>query len=563
MTRSLPLRVEPLPGESLTSWLCAYARRNEVTWRQMLTAAGLHRRRGDMKRLGWAARLHPHEIDALSTAAGVNPATLEALTLAQFDGLGISTGRRPSHPDFGTLRGARRPTRYCPQCLHDSDGRWQLRWSMGWTFACPRHRCLLADTCPECQRPPTRAAPLTDVVPDLSRCAQSGGHHGHTVCGADLRCHDPTTAATPGVLDAQRIIDRLIGGDTSEFSIYCHTRPTQARVLTDLRTLARHITEAPGAARHDDTSRQRNHHIDSEIARVADGFVAAIDTLRAADIPSAATALRIRWTAMPQKRCASRCAQSAIEARARSALIGAVELSALDAELPVIDVLRYRACSSRPVVPRRPAATLAKLTRALPTLLWPPWVAHILGAGAGAGAGTEDPVIRSMLSCAVAHVGTTASTRDIASMLGNTAVGPTGLCAALQRIEIQPDRREVLCRIIALADQITATTTQIDYHRRRELDYTKLLADIDAGLTDGGGDALRCLAFEHLSGLPLTRAPWFSDTPGFGRRCLEIAAKDPLQGPALVLALRQFLDRCGMGSEPITAVPPVPVLTAA
>jgi hypothetical protein len=537
--------------------LCAYAQRNDVTWRQLLTATGLHRRARDMRHIGWAARLHPHEITTLSDATGIDPDILHAMTLEHFAPLGLHIARRPARTDHGTLRRTARPKRFCPQCLHDSDGRWQLAWLLGWTFACTRHQCLLADTCPRCQRPPMRPAPLTDVIPNLGRCTQAGGRHGHTVCGADLRSEEQATPAAPHTIAVQHIIDDLIAGDTTSFTLHDQTTVTPARVLADLRALARDIAHTSTIPAPHPGVLSTHGDLDHQIERVADSFVTATEALRCTDIPSAADLLRERITSRTPLVAVSRRVELAADTSARHAIAGAVELGALDADLPVTDVLRHRTCSSRPCVPRRPAATLAVLTRALPTLLWPPWVAHILGAGA------DDPVSAAMLSCAVAHVGTAASTRDIASMLGNTAGGVTGLCAALQRIERRPDRPEVLCRIIALADQIAATTTRIDYHRRRGLDYTNLLADIDAGLTGEGGDALRCLAFEHLSGMPMIRAPWFSDTSGFGLRCRQMAARNPLQDPALVLALRQFLDGRGMGSEPITAVPPVPVLTAA
>ena len=40
-TRTLPLRVEPLPGEAIDSWLECVARRSNVTWGELRVALGM------------------------------------------------------------------------------------------------------------------------------------------------------------------------------------------------------------------------------------------------------------------------------------------------------------------------------------------------------------------------------------------------------------------------------------------------------------------------------------------------------------------------------------------
>src|SRR5262249_56815433 len=117
---------------------------------------------------------------------------------------------------------------YCPACLREDGGRWQLVWRLPWAFACPRHHRLLADTCPACRR---------RTHPDRP------GHRGEP--------HQPGTCTTP-------VVQRNRG---------VHT-PACAYPLTDVITTAippdgltqhslRHIGELidPGVA--DD--RQANH----------------------------------------------------------------------------------------------------------------------------------------------------------------------------------------------------------------------------------------------------------------------------------------------------------------
>jgi hypothetical protein len=133
--RTLPLRVPPVPGEALDSWLEALARRSQVSV-GTLTAA-----------LGWTVPASPGGL-----VAGI-PA--EVLRRIEYQA-GLPAGRLDDavldrYQPLGPVR--RRGSRYCPSCLADRDGRWLLSWRLGWTFACTTHGVLLCDTCPACELP--------------------------------------------------------------------------------------------------------------------------------------------------------------------------------------------------------------------------------------------------------------------------------------------------------------------------------------------------------------------------------------------------------------------------
>ena len=522
----------PQPGESLTSWLCAYAQRNDVTWRQMLTATGLHRRPGDMEYIGWACRLHAHEIDTLSEATGIDPKVLQAMSLNRYATLGVHVVRRPTRVRRGALSRTTCPKRFCPQCLHETKGRWRLAWSLDWTFACTHHGRLLADACPRCLRPPMRPAPLTDTVPNLSRCTQSSDRYGHTVCGADL-CSDTHNPAPQEMITAQQVINDVLDGDITGFTMYDPATVTPAHILADLRALAGDIAST-------------QTHGPDRIDRVADRYATSVHALRAPDIPTAAKILRDR-IASPAIGM-SRRTELALRISSRHALAGAIELAALDTDLPIGDTLRYRTCTPMPRVSRRPAAALAILTRALPTVLWPALASFIVGEEH-----QVDGVQRAALACLVAHVGTDAPTFTIATMLGNTAADISQLLPEMRALRARPDRAEILTRIITLADHLSATPTAVDYHRRRRLDYTDLLSDID----NKNQGPLRCMAFELLSGLPCTRAPWYRDTASFARRCHTITRRQALVETAVNASVEEFLRDQGI-DEPIIAVPILP-----
>ena len=123
--RTLPLRVPPVPGEAIDSWLEALARRSQVTV-GTLTAA-----------LGWPLPASPGGL-----VAGLPGQVLRRLEHQA----GLPAGRLDDavldrYLPLGPVR--RRGSRYCPSCLAERDGRWLLSWRLGWVFACTTHAVLL------------------------------------------------------------------------------------------------------------------------------------------------------------------------------------------------------------------------------------------------------------------------------------------------------------------------------------------------------------------------------------------------------------------------------------
>ncbi|TFE35453.1 hypothetical protein E0F15_00905 [Frankia sp. B2] len=155
MVDSIPIRLAPLPGEDLDSYLHAYARLLHAEVSDILTLAGLAGQPSTEK-LGhrpWTYRLDPVERAALATVTGLRPQTLTAMTLARYDDTGLLSGVRPTgrpRPPrwWNQLKGSR----FCPRCLAGNGGRWMLAWRLPWTFACTRHHLLLVDTCLACGR---------------------------------------------------------------------------------------------------------------------------------------------------------------------------------------------------------------------------------------------------------------------------------------------------------------------------------------------------------------------------------------------------------------------------
>jgi len=133
--RTLPIRLEPVDGEALDSWLEAVSHRLASAWGDFAEAIGLPAPNGSGD-TAWLTRLTPAEAAGISVATGQQLAELHAMTLVRYDGTGlrIRQDTRTANRAFPWSR--MRFSRFCPDCLRDSGGRWRLYWRLGWAFAC-------------------------------------------------------------------------------------------------------------------------------------------------------------------------------------------------------------------------------------------------------------------------------------------------------------------------------------------------------------------------------------------------------------------------------------------
>ena len=218
---AIPVRLPPLPGEALDSWLEAYAHLLHATVRDIFDFAGMDwdRINGD-QRTGkpWLHQLDEPDLAALSIATGVPPETLAGMTLDLYQGTGLAEvtappGMRRTPRWWRQLSGSR----YCPHCLAANGGRWMLAWRIPWAFACTGCQVLLADTCPDCGHRHRRTR--TGRPREPGRCDLTGLPlpPWHPPRGATAACtSDP--AGTPAValpagghvLAAQQHVDAII-----------------------------------------------------------------------------------------------------------------------------------------------------------------------------------------------------------------------------------------------------------------------------------------------------------------------------------------------------------------
>jgi len=255
----IPVRLHPLPGEALDSWLEAYAHLLHVTVRDIFDFAGVgwDRVNGD-QRTGkpWLHQLDEPDLAALSAATGVPAETLAGMTLARYQGTGLAEvtappGMRRTPRWWRQLTGSR----YCPRCLAVNGGRWMLAWRIPWVFACASCQVLLADTCPGCGRRHLRTR--TGQPRQPGRCDLTGlplppwhpPRGGAPACTSDPAA-TPAAALPAGghVLAAQRHVDAIIAALLASRGQPAETAALQQR-LDDAYAVARAaVSAASGTA---------------------------------------------------------------------------------------------------------------------------------------------------------------------------------------------------------------------------------------------------------------------------------------------------------------------------
>lgn len=586
--RAFPIRVTPIDGEALDSWLEAIGQRLGAAWGDILYAAGLPSG-AQVGATSWLTQLSPAQSAALSQATTQHPETLAAMTLARYDGsaLRINSATATVSRAFPWSRG--RYSRYCPHCLRETGGRWLLSWRLGWAFACPTHRCLLADHCPTCaQRQRERPTP-TDLIPTLGTCTAPAAQ---AVGRAPARCTADLTAASTltfpddhPVLTAQRIINAAIDEGTTTFGIY-HNQPVPpAHALTDIRAVAGRVLAyashkdleqviAPDlhGAYSGEPRRPSNHSADRRrgkkpgLAAPAHALTTAVGVSAAMHILNSPTAEgageNMRWlVTTARNRGLAVNAASLGWAQHTTDLLTATQLAALGPLLKPSDQLRFRTGSLRPKRPSVDSHT--RRAAKLPAVLWPAWAVRL------APPHLDYQHLAQALPCAILLVNTKLTLTQASEQM-TWPRGGRAMSHVLQQLQAHTDWEGIREAIIRLADYLDFYTSTIDYQRRRGLDYGRLLpshrwqqlADTlrIPAVDDVPLAAARCHLYSTISANPARNAPWFINTKHFAATVTDFPAL--LTAPvAKVLEdeARTFLQHNHI-NEPVSWHPPTELL---
>ncbi|MGV0736063.1 TniQ family protein [Mycobacterium syngnathidarum] len=589
--RTLPMRIAPIGGEAIDSWLEAIAHRTHTAFGDLLAAVGLSPYNG-MGTTAWIVRLNPDEADMIRTATGIDRDSLEMMTLQYYSdrAVRIKPDSRMLSRAFPWGRG--RGSRFCPACLDTTGGRWQLRWRLGWTFACTIHNCLLADACPHCGAVQRRRTHIGDSIPQPGRCSHPAADAtGRTPprCGADLSAATVASFDTDHpVIHAQRVVNSVLDSETQTFGVYQASPQPRLNVLSDIRAVAgRALAYAtpqdleaviprdlnriyrptaeladspPGSAR---TDTKPGLAAPARAATAAVGVVAALTVLDRTDVASAGDALRWLVTSSREHGAAVNATNVAWGKNTSPVLTG-VQLTALGPLLNPSDQLRYRIGTALPAHPAPGTACTAMLASRLPSMLWPTWSLPL------AIPNCHQWQLRPALSAIVLVVSSRLNLDEAARVIGSPIEGQA-VSRVLQLLEKQDQWPSIRAALIRFADYLADNDVPIDYQRRRLADYSMLLpakvwSQICRDTATPGPRSVRvriarCFLFERLSGQPANASPWALDDSAFRTKTADFPRHlTPDLARALNEHAYEFLTDQNIDDEPVTWQPPKGVL---
>lgn len=590
--RKLPVSVVPRSGEVLESWLGTLASRLDLTFGALLRAIGSSSDGVDLRRKGISIRLTEPEVAALAVSTDASPDQLCAMTMARYDGHLVSIDRSGSRWQWSTWYTTR--TRFCPACLIDSGGRWQLRWRLPWVFVCDTHGCLLEDTCSLCGQE-QRVSPFwlpRKHIPDLQRCSSwVGGEDKRLWCRNELSTNVfPSLAVDDPLAQAYTQLSGILAQRVTTFGVYALSPASSLRVLADLRVLSARLLAAVALEDVDDflganrccslrarvaasstslgerwgSSGALSAHAPALITGI--GIALALKVLEAESVDEAGDRLRtfVGWRLARDGR---RPTPAILEGGHVSPALEAVYLSAVSVHLLPSSKLRYRTMTEFPRYPGGDdAGRLDAAVRSIPTALWREWGVRLFP--------TSYPYLDAVspsLSALLLIVGTRVTVDDAYRRIGWEGRRPCRI-AVLDYFYRNPLWLNIATAVVRLHAYLLADPSPIDYQRRRSLDYSDLLpadqwtnicqrVDLSRADSDTFLQIARAWLFERVSGRPAATCPFISGNAVSQPERDQFVERFTSE---LVTALdreaEHFLHAHSIFDEPVWWVPPLSIV---
>lgn len=537
----------------------------------------------------WTILLGEQETAAIAHASGLDVHTVTCLTLAHYDQRALRINFERRYVNRWVLWGRGCGSRFCPDCLKTSGGRWQLAWRLGWAFACPMHHRLLADCCPNCGRVQRQRPRSGIAIPRLGICgnppsrpdgAPSGG------CGFDLTQTRTLTLPTghPALTAQDRLLE-IIDSGTASFGAYeLSPQPAQS-ALTDIRAIGgrvladlpdhiitslapsdltdRHFTPEPGSRLAALATERPGFMAPPRVVSTAVAAIMALRILEHRDIHQGGEMMRGLLDVMRDELYQISATSLDSWGRGLSPVLNAVHLAALAPSFRPSEQLRYRTATDMPSRPKTSGRAVAHRARKIPSMFWPSWTVRLAPSE-----GVYPRVLALVLASSLLIIGSRTTLDAAAGHLGSFTDGPD-ISRILQRLDDQPHWKDTVVALARLADYLDAHDIPIDYQRRRRLDYSHLLPherwlDIcrRTGSPAGTGrreQIVRCQLFQRISGLPAEAAPGHRTVAEAHFR-VETARFATFQTPELAAALTaeayDFIANRHIHDEPVTWKPP-------
>lgn len=214
---SLPIRLEPIDGESLSGYMLRLSSTYGIPPGDIGRNIGFWpvAQDFDSRRSGY--KLDPEQITSISNATGLSAERIRSMTLEHLNGkvfkadatkqiakgIPAAIGKRITTWD----------TAYCPECLTDH-GTWFLNWHSRWALICEQHQCELIEVCPDCGKAPSALRRIGwpteqgEIEKDPTCCWWA---IGGKLCRSDLK-EVRSKPVSDEVLDAHRILSSMTTG---------------------------------------------------------------------------------------------------------------------------------------------------------------------------------------------------------------------------------------------------------------------------------------------------------------------------------------------------------------
>jgi hypothetical protein len=572
--RTLPVRVAPVDGESLTSWLAAIAARAQTPWYVLLNTIVPRTpdRRGAKQFLHLDEFADPEQVAAIAMASSIAKRRVSEMTLAG----SFLPVVRVDLPAARVSTPWGRPVefrRYCPACLNDNGGRWLLQWRLPWVTTCIEHGCLLHDRCPTCGRQQTGPTGCSSdrLPPNPHQCC----------CTADLSRVPLLDLPSTDIIRAQKTLNTEVAHPRTTRGIYANTPTSSTQLLVDIRRLARRVLNAATpkivTTLFDAGDREQAHQwlervwrnepdndqtgvrfaTNASTAVVAIGALAALHVIGQRTLDESAATL----SSLMQGRGRGRQIYPTDLHRGYrpSAELCAIEVIAQSTQWDSLEKLRFRIHSPLPRRLDSPSLS-TRMALSVPTLMWTPWAVALSILDHDLAWTTY----RRVLAWLMLEIGARPTERLIRDSLHTTAERKrvSHFADAMSR---DPRWRHVGEALTALHTHLADHPAPIDYQRRRRLDYSNLLSTDEWMDLWPHAEALhprpapvrvaRIWLFERLSGIPAgTQTTIASDRSALDRFLLRLT---PALKAALDAHANRFLVLHGITDEPITWSPPL------
>jgi hypothetical protein len=514
------------------------------------------------------------------------------MTLAHYDGRALHLTADGLHVKRGRLWG-RAGSRFCPDCLAASSGRWQLTWRLGWTFACPTHRCLLADCCPSCGRIQRLQPRSGKVVPRPGFCGNPPTRTDgppSAGCGFDLT-QTPAfrlPEGHPALLAQDRLLGIIDTGAASFGPYAAHPQPART-TLNDIRAISgrilaalpphslvdlappdlaeRHLVPEPGCHLAHRATARPGYMSPARAVSTAVAVTLTLSVLAHRDIHRSGSAMRELLLAMHPDLHQVTATSIDSWGRGLSPVLKAVHLAALAPSFKPLEQLRFRTITALPSRPSTASRAGGQRARKIPSMFWPSWAVRFSSSPEG-----FHDVLPMALSTSLLVINSWLRLDAATELLGSHADGPA-VGRILHKLGLDPHWPDIQTALIRLADYLDAHDVPVDYARRRRLDYTCLLPHErwleicrSTGTQPGNGRrewVVRRRLFQRISGLPTQASPGFDEDEEAHFR-VEAARFPVFLTPELAKALndeaRAFLLAQHVRNEPVVWRPPAHLL---